>query len=154
MFELANAGNGRIYTVSSCRANLKRNSGVGLREAAKVGILGLDELQEIEDDSPLKAFQPSSNFQLSYFNENFILALYEAIFPLSSSLTSNSVTSPILRFQRDSDAASMAFLAASSQLVGDDPTSSITVQMFSSLLFIISLWAYIDIIFGSSLSSL
>jgi hypothetical protein len=44
MFELASAGNGRIYTVSSCRANLERNSGVGIREAAKVGILGLDEL--------------------------------------------------------------------------------------------------------------
>jgi hypothetical protein len=44
MFELASAGNGRIYTVSSCRANLERNSGVGIMEAAKVGILGFDEL--------------------------------------------------------------------------------------------------------------
>jgi len=43
-FELASAGNGRIYAVSSCLANLERNSGVGIREAAKVGILGLDEL--------------------------------------------------------------------------------------------------------------
>lgn len=44
MFELANAGNGQIYTVSSCRANLERNSGVGIGEAAKVGTLGLDGL--------------------------------------------------------------------------------------------------------------
>ena len=73
------------------------------------------------------AFQPSSTFQLSYFNENFILARYKAIFPSSSSLTSNSVTSPILRFQRDLDAVSIAFLAASSQLIEDDPTSSITL---------------------------
>ena len=81
----------------------------------------------IGDDLHLWPFQPSSAFQLSYFNENFILALYEAIFPSSSSLTSNSVTSPILRFQRDSHAVSTAFLAASSQLVGDDPTSSMTL---------------------------
>jgi hypothetical protein len=44
MFELASVGNGRIYTVSSCLANLERNSGVGISEAAKVGIVGLDEL--------------------------------------------------------------------------------------------------------------
>jgi hypothetical protein len=89
--------------------------------------LNIKKIIPIGDDLHLSTFQPSSTFQLSYLNENFILARYEAIFPLSSSLTSNSVTSPILRFQMDSDAVSIAFLAASSQLVGDDPTSSITL---------------------------
>lgn len=80
----------------------------------------------LEAKSPFGTFQPSSAFQQSYLNETLNLALYAAIFPLSSRVTSNSATSAILRFQIDSDAVSIAFLAASSQLVGDDPTSSIT----------------------------
>ena len=61
----------------------------------------------------------------SYLNERFILALNAAIFPLSSNFTSSSFTSAILRSLRDSDAVSIAFLTASSQLMGDDPTISI-----------------------------
>jgi len=60
----------------------------------------------------------------SYLKERFILALNAITFPSSSSFTSNSLTSAILRSLSDSDAVAIAFLAVSSQSLGDDATTS------------------------------